>query len=170
MSVDVYIRAFSLGDVLGLVEIANNRNISDNLSDGFSNPFTEEAAIKFINETLSSEVISRFAIIYEGKHVGNIGLHPQTDIYARNAEVGYFIGEAYWGKGIATKAIELIVQHGFEKLDLVRIFAGVFSYNKGSMRALEKCGFEFEGISRHGAVKNNKILDVHEFAVLNPRY
>ena len=153
-----------------MVKIANNSKISANLSDGFPNPFTEGSARKFIKETLESDRISRFAIDYDGKHAGNIGLHPGTDIYSRNAELGYFVGEEYWGRGIATEAIKQKIQIGFQEMGLVRIYAGVFEHNKASMRVLEKCGLEMEGISKKGAVKLERILDVHEYAIINPKY
>jgi len=166
----IRLRNFTMDDVKGMMEIANNKKISANLSDGFPSPFTEESARKFIKETLDSERISRFAIEYDGKHVGNIGLHPGTDIYSKNAELGYFVGEEYWGMGIATEAIQQMIQFGFKEMDLIRIYAGVFEYNKASMRVLEKCGLEMEGISRKGAVKLEKPLDVHEYAIVNPKY
>ena len=75
-------------------------------------------------------------------------MHQQTDIYARTAEIGYYVGEPYWGQGIASEAIGKMVQYGFEVLDIIRIYAGVFEHNKASMRVLEKNGFVFEGISR----------------------
>lgn len=164
------LRPFRPSDLHSLIELGNNHHISDNLSDGFPHPYTVDSARKFLNEALEKLPVTRMAITLNEIHVGNIGLDKQSDIYSRTAEIGYFIGESYWGRGIATKAIEKIVKYGFDELDIVRIFADVFDYNKASMRVLEKNGFELEGISRKGAVKNGVILDLHQYAIINPAY
>jgi RimJ/RimL family protein N-acetyltransferase len=95
-----------------------------------------------------------------------IGLHPQKDVYRLSAELGYWIGEPFWGNGIATKAVELILKYGFETLNLNRIYAGVFEHNIASMRVLEKCDFVKEGIAKQAVIKNNKVIDEHKFAII----
>lgn len=149
-----------------MARIANNAKIAANLRDGFPHPYTEGDAEKFILFATHDKKSKVFAIEWEGLHVGNVGLHRKEDIYKDTAEIGYFIGEDYWGKGIATSAVALAVRYGFEEMDLRRIDAGVFDYNVGSMRVLEKCGFQKEGIARHAAFKLGKVLDEHRFAIV----
>ncbi|MFT6922931.1 MAG: ribosomal-protein-alanine N-acetyltransferase [Crocinitomicaceae bacterium] len=163
----VQLRHFRLEDKERLIELGNNSNISDNLTDGFPHPYTDEAAIKFINETLQDDPIGHFAIEESGIYVGNIGLHPSKDIYRFNAEIGYFIGEPYWNRGIATKAIKIITRYGFEKMNLNRIYAGVFDYNPSSARVLEKCGFEYEGLFKKALFKNGEFHDELRYAFVN---
>ena len=93
----------------------------------------------------STKAKTIFAIEYQGEYVGNISLSVGTDIYRKSAEIGYFIGEPFWNKGIMTKAVNLITEYGFEKLSIIRIYTGIFDYNKSSQRVLEKCGFEIYG-------------------------
>lgn len=170
MSGVIKIRPFESADAEGLVQIANSEKISRNLRDGFPFPYTFEHARKFIDKAISDSPSTIFAIEENGVHVGNIGLHPGSDIYFRTAELGYFIGEAYWGRGIASEAVRQITEWGFENLDLIRIYAGIFDYNHASMRVLEKNGFKKEGIARKSVVKRGKILDEHKYALINPRY
>lgn len=162
----VQLRAFKLSDKTNLVRIANNAKIAANLRDGFPHPFTIESAEKFIHFAMHDQKSKVFAIEWEGQHVGNVGLHRKDDIYKNTAEIGYFIGEDYWGKGIASSAVALAVRYGFVEMDLMRIDAGVFDYNVGSMRVLEKCGFLKEGIARRAAVKLGKVLDEHRYAIV----
>jgi len=166
----VAIRPVSLKDLERLVELANNRRISDNLTDDFPHPYTREDGETFIESASQQKPIHRFAITADGKYVGNIGLHPQSDIYAKSAEIGYFVGEPYWGRGIISEAIRLIVKYGFEELDYIRIYAKVFEHNTPSMKALEKNGFVKEGVSRKAIVKNDVVMDDHQYAIINPNY
>lgn len=169
-SENIVLRNFEKTDANRLASLANNKNISQNLRDGFPHPYTLEDAESFLQKYRYQDIESVFAIEYNGEYVGNIGLVPGQDVYRRSAELGYFIGEPYWNKGITTKAVNLITEYGFNKLDLVRIFAGVFEYNIPSQRVLEKCGFQREGILRKSVVKKNKIWDEYRYAKINPKY
>ena len=100
-----------------------------------------------------------FCIAVDGKLAGSIGVTLRDDVYRKTAELGYFIGEEYWGQGIATEAIKQMVKYVQKKFDLVRIDADVFEFNKASMRALEKNGFHLESIRKKAAFKNNIIVD-----------
>lgn len=166
----VNLRPFTLDDVNRLVEMADNVNISANLRDGFPSPFTKQSAIDFITQSTKENRATRFAIECDGVYVGNIGIHPQEDIYHRTAELGYFVGEEYWGNGIASEAIAQICVYGFKELDLIRIEAGVFEYNEASKKVLIKNGFEFEGVARNVAVKRGSVLDEHKYSLINPLY
>ncbi len=155
-------------DIPAMVQNANNPKIAGNLRDSFPYPYTESDAEFFIKMATSGTIVNRFVIEKNGIYVGNIGIHPQDDIYRKTAEIGYFIGEDFWGQGIATEAVKLAVDYGFRQMELYRIFAGVFSYNKASSRVLEKAGFVFEGIARNAVVKNDKVYDELRYAILNP--
>lgn len=104
---------------------------------------------------------------YEGALAGVVGLVPQTDVYRISAEIGYWLGESFWGKGIMTEAVKRMVDYGFNHLNLVRIFTGVFDFNKGSQRVLEKAGFQLECIFRKALIKNGVVCDEYRFAVIN---
>jgi RimJ/RimL family protein N-acetyltransferase len=163
----IKIRPLTVEDMKSLVALANNKNISDNLRDGFPHPYTKEDARKFILKNMEADPVTIFAIDYKGNHAGNIGLHLQSDVYRKSAELGYFVGEPFWNKGIATAAISLIVDYGFEKLGLKRIFASAYDYNIVSQRVLEKAGFSFEGIGRKAVFKLGKFLDEYRYAIIN---
>ncbi len=164
----VSLRKFKLEDKQGLIELANNPNIAKNLRDGFPHPYTEEDADNFIQSSIESEPTTRFCIEKNGAYVGNVGLHPDSDIYRKNAEIGYFIGEPFWGQGIASQAIKMMVEYGFKELKLHRIQAGVFDYNVASRKVLENAGFEYEGTAKEAIFKHGKFYDELKFGILNP--
>lgn len=153
------LRSWTMEDLNSLVLHANNPKIAENLRDVFPNPYTMENARFFIENVASDKLNLILAIEVDNMAIGAIGIHPQADVYRKNAELGYWIGESYWGRGIMTDAVTAIVDYTFQHFDIHRIYAGVFEYNKASMRILEKCGFELEAILRKVIVKNNKIFD-----------
>lgn len=163
----VEIRAFQLEDKVILAQLANNKNVWDNLRNRMPHPYSEQDAENFIQMALQAELPSIFAITYNGELCGGIGLHLQDDVYTNTAELGYWLGEPYWRKGIISQAIPLILAHGFKTLQLRRIFAGVFEYNAGSIRALEKAGFKKEGCLKQAVIKNGKVWDEHRYGFLN---
>ena len=146
-----------------LAELANNKKVWDNLRDYIPFPYDESDAESFIDHTSKEDPRQTFAIIYKDQFAGVVGLVPQNDVYRKSAEIGYWIGEPYWRKGIATKAVELITEYGFGTLDLNRIYAGIFDFNVGSMRVLERNGFKKEGVFKNAVLKNNKVCDEHRF-------
>ncbi|MBN1927805.1 MAG: GNAT family N-acetyltransferase, partial [Prolixibacteraceae bacterium] len=150
---NVSIRPFRKSDAPRLAELANNKKIFDNLRDGFPHPYTLADAEKFIEIFQDQKPVQVFAIEYEGEYAGNIGLHVGEDVYRKSAEIGYFLGEPYWNKGIMTKAVKLIVEYGFKHLDIVRIYTGVFDYNHASQKVLEKCGFTKEAVFKKAIYK-----------------
>ncbi len=164
--VTVSLRELNFSDLDRLVLLANNKNIWDNVRDAFGHPYTEKNAEEFIQRQANSEKEKVFAIDRNKELCGLVGLMLQNDVYRKSAEIGYWIGEPFWGEGIATKAVELIVQYAFEDLKLKRIFAGAFEYNLGSMKVLEKNGFQKEGIARMAVFKNGKFWDEHRYALL----
>lgn len=160
----VTIRKFRRSDKIRMTEFANNEKVAVNLRDAFPSPYTPEHAEKFISMCLRMEPYQVFAIEYGGEYVGNIGLHRQDDVYRKTAELGYFIGEPYWHKGITPRAVNLICDYGFRELDVIKIFSGIFSFNTPSLRVLEKCGFEREAVLRNAVIKNGRICDEIRYA------
>ncbi len=166
ISGNIKLRSFRESDAEDIVELANNENIARNLRDGFPHPYTIKNAREFISRCMEMDPQTLFAIEYKGKYAGNIGLHQGSDVYRKSAEVGYFIGEEHWNKGIATVALNLICEYGFGHLDIVRIHAGVFEYNIASQRVLEKCGFEKEGVFRKAVYKREIFWNEVRYAKL----
>ena len=165
----IELRPLKLSDKTQLAKLANNKNIWDNLRDFIPYPYEETDAEFFINSTKEEEPKQTFGIEYKGELSGVIGLVIQKDVYKKSAEIGYWIGEPFWGNGIATKAVELITEYGFNKLGLNRIYSGVFEYNVASMKVLEKNGYEKEGIFKNAILKNDEICDEHRFFKLNEK-
>ena len=160
----VTIRKFRRSDKFRMAELANNEKVAENLRDAFPSPYTLEDAEKFISLCFLMKPYEVFAIEYGGEYVGNIGLHRNEDVYRKTAELGYFIGEPYWHKGITPRAVNLICDYGFRELGVIKIYSGVFSFNTASQRVLEKCGFEREAILRNAVIKNGKICDEIRYA------
>ncbi len=144
--------------------MANNKRISRNLRDAFPHPYTENDAKEFVSKCLTSEPNFAYAICFEGEYAGNIGIVKEKDVYRKSAEIGYFIGEPFWNKGIATEAVRMICDYTFAEYDIVRIHTGVFEFNKASCRVLEKCGFQKEGIFRKSVYKMDKLWDEIRYA------
>lgn len=147
--------------------LCNNKKLWDNLRDIMPYPYHKKDAEIFVNQVCAKENPQQtFAIQYKDNLVGCIGLVKQTDVYRLNGEIGYWIGEHYWNKGIATEAIKLACYYGFEYLDLIRVYASVFDFNIASKKALEKAGFTLEAVFEKAVIKNGKIYDEHRYALL----
>jgi len=158
------LRGFLDSDQSRLAELCDNKNIWNNVRDIFPSPYTLKNAEEFIRSCQAENPCSTFAIEFNSELAGCIGLVKQTDIYIRSAELGYWIGEPYWGKGIATRAVKQIVDYGFTQLGLTRIYAGVFEYNHASRRVLEKSGFILEGVLKKAVYKNDTFCDEYRYA------
>ena len=162
------IRKWDIKDAQALAALLNNKNILNNLRDGLPCPYTTKDAEEYITAMLASDETKTFAfaIIVDGQVAGSIGVFRCENIHFRTAEMGYYIGEPYWGKGIATSAVKQVCSYIFQHTDIIRIFAEPFAYNTASCRVLEKAGFQLEGVLRCNAVKNGKILDMKMFSRL----
>ena len=160
------LREWKLEDAPYLAEILNDRRVLDKLRDGLPYPYTEKDAREYIALMLSAGNARNFslAIIADGKVVGNIGAFRGGNIHFRTAEMGYYIGEPYWGQGIGTSAVKQACEYIFEHSDVIRIFAEPFADNTASCRVLEKAGFQLEGVLRSNAVKNDMVLDMKLYA------
>ena len=159
------LRPWHINDLDSLVENANNPNIAKFMTNGFPHPYTPENGKAFIAMATKDELIHIFAIDVNGKAVGGIGIHPQSDIMCKNAELGYWLGENYWGKGIVTKAIKQITEFAFKTYDINRIYARPFRNNLASQHVLEKCGFKLEATIEKNIFKNGEYLDELIYAV-----
>ena len=156
------IRKWKLSDAKDLASVISNKKIQDNLRDGLPYPYTEQDATDYISSMLSedeNETLA-FAITIDNKAIGSIGAFRQKNIHRHTAEIGYYIAEEYWGKGLMTEAVKQICSYIFDKSNIVRIYAEPFSYNKASCRVLEKAGFLYEGTLRSNAIKNGKTIDM----------
>jgi RimJ/RimL family protein N-acetyltransferase len=159
------LRSWDFDDRESLVYYANNYNIARYMTDRFPYPYTLQDANSFIEMASTGRPPNILAIEVEGKAAGGIGLHMQPDIYRKNAEMGYWLGEPYWGKGIITNAIIEMTRYGFANWDINRIFARPFGTNKASQRVLEKAGFTLEGKFEKSLYKNNEYLDELIYAI-----
>ena len=164
----VQIRKWELTDAADLSIALSNKKILDNLRDGLPYPYTEQDGKEFISAMLAADENDTFAfaITADGKVVGSIGAFRQENIHSQTAELGYYIAEEYWGKGIMTEAVKQLCDYVFTHTDIIRIYAEPFAYNVGSCCVLEKAGFQYEGTLRCNAVKNGKILDMKMYSVL----
>ena len=156
------IRKWKLSDAKDLASVISNKKIQDNLRDGLPYPYTEQDATDYISAMLSEDENKTlaFAITIDNKAIGSIGAFRQKNIHRHTAEIGYYIAEEYWGKGLMTEAVKQICSYIFDKSNNVRIYAEPFSYNKASCRVLEKAGFLYEGTLRSNAIKNGKTIDM----------
>lgn len=162
------IRNWRIEDAGDLAQMLNNENILNNLRDGLPYPYTKKDAEEYITSMLSFDKTKTFAfaVTVNDKAVGSIGVFRCDNIHSRTAEMGYYIGEPYWGRGIGTSAVKQVCGYIFEHTDIIRIFAEPFAYNTASCRVLEKAGFEFEGVLRSNAVKNGKVLDMKMYSLV----
>ncbi|MBP5605937.1 MAG: GNAT family N-acetyltransferase [Ruminiclostridium sp.] len=165
------IREWRSSDAADLAAALSNKNVQDNLRDGLPFPYTEKDGLDYINAMLSADKNDTFAfaVTVDDKAIGSIGVFRQGNIHRLTAELGYYIAEEYWGKGVMTEAVKQICEYVFAKSDIIRIYAEPFSYNSASCRVLEKAGFQFEGLLRQNAVKNNKVVDMKMYALIKER-
>ena len=148
-----------MGDEHSLVRHANNYEIWRRLRDLFPHPYTNADAEQWISFVQHQDSQTHFAIEVHGEAAGGIGLQLGSDIERRSAEIGYWLGEAFWGRGIATAAVGVLTRYGFEALNLTRIFAIPFASSSASIRVLEKCGYICEGTMRRSAIKEGVVID-----------
>jgi RimJ/RimL family protein N-acetyltransferase len=158
------LRPWRRDDLESLLLHADNPNVSRGLRDRFPFPYTRADGEAFLALPAGDEW--RFAIEVDGAAVGGMGVRPGADVHRIDAEVGYWLGEALWGRGIVAAALDALVPRAFERFDLQRVHAGVYSNNPASMRVLEKAGFVREGVHRRAVIKRGEVLDLVMFARL----
>lgn len=167
LSEGIHLRPWTFADAVRLAVIANNKKIADNLRDGFPNPYSLQDARDWLSMILpDNDPVRFFAIIIDGEVNGSIGVVLKNDIYRKSCEIGYYIAEDYWHKGLATRAIRAITSYAFRTFDIIRIYAEPFADNTGSRRALEKAGFTHEATLRSNVIKNGIIKDSCIYGIL----
>ncbi len=166
IGMNMALRSWELRDAADLADAVNNRNVQDNLRDGIPFPYTSRDGEDFISSMLNApkDSLYAWAITVDGRAVGSIGVFRQNNIHRRTAEMGYYVAEPFWGKGVCTFAAREACDSIFRNTDILRVFADPFDYNAASCRVLEKAGFRFEGVLRKNAVKNGKVLDMRMYA------
>lgn len=162
------VRSWKTGDVSSLVVHANNRNVWINLRDRFPHPYTKHDGQTFIKHARGMNPETFFAIAVDGAAVGGIGFVPQQDVERVSAEIGYWIGEPFWGRGIITDALIAVTRHAIDVHGLTRVFALPFAHNAASCRVLEKAGYVLEARLRRSAVKEGAIIDQFQYAFIAP--
>ncbi len=160
------LRKWQTGDERSLTENANNYNVWINLRNIFPHPYRMRNAREWVRCASAERPLTNFAIVVDEKAVGGIGLTRNTDVYARSAEIGYWLGEKYWNQGIATEAVKAITEYGFTTFDLCRISAGIMEWNPASGHVLENCGYTLEARHRKSITKAGKTIDELVYAVV----
>ena len=164
------IRDWALGDAGSLAKYANNPRIAANLRDGFPNPYTQTDAESFLSNVSSQSPRTVFAIASDKEAIGSIGLMRGRDVHRFTAELGYWLAEPFWGKGIMTSAVVEITDYGFAEFNLNRIYAEPYTPNLASARLLEKAGYSLEGTLRASVVKHGQVLDQFMYAKTNVQF
>ena len=159
------IRDWRPDDTTSLVIHANNRNVWINVRDRFPHPYTLSDAEQRIQHATNETPRTHFAIVLDGAAIGAIGVELSADIFRKSAEIGYWLGESFWGRGLATDAVRAMTDYAFLTFDLRRISAGVFEWNPASMRVLEKAGYVCEGRLKKSVVKDGRIIDQLVYAI-----
>ena len=161
------LRSWRTGDLGSMVAHANNRNVWINLRDRFPHPYTERDGRAFLKHTLAQHPETAFAIAVDGNAVGGIAFQIMADVERVSAEIGYWVGEPLWGRGIATEALVAVTRYAVATHGLTRIYAVPFAWNTASCRVLEKAGYVLEGRLRRSAVKDGQVTDQLQYA-FNP--
>ncbi|HQW06577.1 MAG TPA: GNAT family N-acetyltransferase [Flavobacteriales bacterium] len=160
------LREWTMADLPALVEHANDPTVADNLTDAFPHPYTVEHGKAFLARFMGQDPQLVLAIDVDGAAVGAVGIHPQSDVYRRNAELGYWIAKAFRGKGIMTEAVKQATTRAFDILpDIHRVFARPYGSNTASQRVLEKAGFILEARMHGTFLKNGRVEDELIYAI-----
>jgi ribosomal-protein-alanine N-acetyltransferase len=153
------LRPLLASDAESLAHHANDYDVARNLRDRFPHPYSVADAEAYITHLASRAVVTSFGIVVDNRAIGSISLMLGEDIARQSAEVGYWIGRAFWGRGIMGEALQAVTRYAFDQLELARVFAVPFATTVRSARVLEKSGYVLEGTMRHSAVKEGKLLD-----------
>jgi [ribosomal protein S5]-alanine N-acetyltransferase len=165
---DPPLRPFRLEDASAIVRHADDREVWRYLRDRFPHPYTPGDAEAWIAFATSHDPPLHFAIDFEGETVGGIGIIPGTDVERVSAEVGYWLGRAAWGRGLATRALASLAPYAFRTYDFTRLYATPFDFNAASIRVLEKAGWTREGVLRRAVIKEGRVADLLVYARYRP--
>ncbi len=164
------LRPWQRGDEAALVQHANNRNVWRNLRDAFPHPYTMNDAEEWIQNASTADPVVNFALVVDGAAVGGIGLLPRADVHRHTVGLGYWLGEAFWGRGLMTEAVRAITSYAFQKAETHRIYACVYAWNPASARVLEKAGYQLEGRLRKHAHKDGMFVDEFIYGILREEW
>jgi RimJ/RimL family protein N-acetyltransferase len=160
------LRPFRDGDQASIVRSANNRKIWINLRDRFPHPYTSADADAWVRQVAGQDPPTQCAVEVGGEAVGGIGITLQDDVHRRSAEIGYWLGEPFWGRGIMSEALPAFTAYAFATFDLCRVYATVFEWNPASARILEKAGYVLEGRLRKSVTKGGRTVDQLMYACI----
>ena len=163
----IVVREWEEADAEAVARQANDRRVWLGLRDAFPHPYAVEDGKRFITRARAMTPRTCFAIEVEGRVAGGIGYTLHSDVERIGAEVGYWLGHEYWGRGIATTALRLLTTHAFQtQPELRRLWAVPYATNAASARVLEKAGYVREGTLRRSAIKDGQVLDQWMYAIL----
>jgi len=162
------VRSWEMSDVDSIATYANNRNVWINLRDAFPHPYVKQHARDFIRAVRQRSPETTFAIVVGGEAIGSVGFVLHPDVERVSAEIGYWIGEPFWGRGIAADALVAVTKYAIETHQLTRVYALPFAWNKPSCRVLEKAGFVLEARLRRSAIKDGRTTDQMQYAFIVP--
>lgn len=158
------VRSYRASDADSLARYANNRKVWLNLRDAFPHPYSVDDAKAFISRATSAAPETNFAICVDDQAVGGIGYLPHSDVERISAEIGYWLGEPFWGRGITTEALSAVTRYAIRQHGLKRVYAVPYDANEASCRVLEKAGYSLEGRMRKSAIKDGKVVDQFLYA------
>lgn len=162
------VRPWRASDAPSLALHANNRNVWINLRDAFPHPYTLADAERYLAARSTETTPTSFAIEIDGAAVGGVGFFPGTDVERVSAELGYWLAEPYWGRGVMTEVVRALTEHAVGTHGLTRVFAMPFEWNRASCRVLEKAGYVLEARLRRAVVKDARIIDQWLYAFVVP--
>jgi RimJ/RimL family protein N-acetyltransferase len=162
------VRSWRASDLEPLVRYANNHKIWLNLRDRFPHPYTRGDGQRFIKAMRDASPETAFAIAVDGEAVGGIGFVLQQDVDRASSEIGYWLAEPLWGRGITSEALAAVTQYIIANHGVTRVFAVPFAHNTASCRVLEKAGYVLEARLRRSAIKDGKVLDQFQYAFIAP--
>ena len=160
------VRSWKPTDAESIARHAMDRRIWLNLRDAFPHPYALSDAQAFIAGAMADRPETKFAIVVDGQAAGSIGFFPRTDVERISAEIGYFLGAEFWGRGIMSEAVRAVAEYALETHQLQRIYALPYAGNAASCRVLEKAGFTREGLMRRAVIKDGKVMDQYIYAMV----
>lgn len=162
------VRPWRWDDATAIARHANSRAVWRNLRDRFPHPFAVDDAYRYLATAVGVEPVTRFCVEVEGEAAGSVGLHVGSDIERVAAEIGYWLGERYWSRGVMSAAVRAVTDYALTALALERVFATPFADNVASARVLERAGFDREGTMRRAAIKDGRVQDMVLYARVRP--
>ena len=161
---NISLRDYEETDIDRLVSLANNKRVTQYMVDSFVYPYTSDDAMLWITKGSAANGGINKVILLDGLFVGAVGINPQQGWKNHCAEIGYWLGEDYWGQGIATGALDIMTTVAFTRYPYKKLYAPVLAPNTRSIRVLEKAAYKLEGILKNEVIKHGQYFDVHQYA------